>query len=72
MLNKDEKDKDNKVKKKSIDDPDINKLDHRGLWQHLRHCLVERVHHQHCGDGYRDAGLKMLCLEIQSCLETFF
>jgi hypothetical protein len=35
--NKDEKDKDNKVMKQSTDDPDINKLDHRGLWQHVRH-----------------------------------
>ena len=48
--------------------PDINQLDVRCGGQLVRDGHVERVHHEHRGDGDGHVGLKVLLVEVESCL----
>ena len=48
--------------------PDINQLDVRGGGQLVGHRHVERVHHQHGGDRDGHVCLKVLLVEVESCL----
>ena len=57
------------MKKHSIDDPNIDKLDCWCLRQFWSYRVVESVHNQHGSNGNSNACIKMLLTEEQGCLK---
>ena len=69
MFDDHQKNEDEEVNEEPVHDPNIHELEAGGLRQFGGDGAVEGVHDQHGGDGNGDAGLEMLCLEVQSTLE---
>ena len=65
MFNQNVEEEDSEGQDKAKNEPDINHLDVGGGGQLVGDCHVQRVHHQHGGDGHRDVGLEVLLAEVE-------